>query len=62
MLERLLYFKEEINIVISKANKLSNSKKKDLNLEYFNILVNDWDYIAKIIDILEFFKKPTIKL
>jgi hypothetical protein len=62
MLERFLYFRKEINIVINKANSLSNSKKKDFNLESFNIIEEDWDYLVKIIDILEFFKKPTIKL
>jgi hypothetical protein len=62
MLERFLYFRKEINIVINKANSLSNSKKKDFNLESFNIIKEDWDYLVKIIDILEFFKKPTIKL
>jgi hypothetical protein len=63
MIERFVYFREEISKVIEKANNLSNSKKKkELNLESFNIEAVDWDYIIKIVDILEFFKKPTIKL
>jgi hypothetical protein len=62
MLERFLYFKEEINIVLDKASNLSSSKKKELNLESFNIVEDDWNYLIKIVDILEFFKKPTIKL
>jgi hypothetical protein len=62
MIERFIYFREEISKVIEKANNLSNSKKKELNLESFTIEAEDWDYIIKIVDILEFFKKPTIKL
>jgi len=41
MLERLLYFKEEINIVLNKASTLSNSKKKDINIEYFYTIINN---------------------
>jgi hypothetical protein len=62
MLEQFLSFREEISLVLNKANSLSNSKKKDFNLESFNIIEEDWDYLTKLIDIIEFFKKPTIKL
>jgi hypothetical protein len=62
IIKRFIYFREEISKVIEKANNLSNSKKKELNLESFNIEAKDWNYIIKIVDILEFFKKPTIKL
>jgi len=41
MLERLLYFKEEISIVLNKASILSNSKKKDINIEYFYTIINN---------------------
>jgi hypothetical protein len=41
MLERFSFFREEINIVLNKANSLSNSKKKDFNLESFNIIKED---------------------
>lgn len=62
MLERFLYFKKEINIVLNKANKLNSSKKKDLNLDNLSFKDEEWDYLKKIIDILEFFRKPTIML
>lgn len=62
MLERFLYFKKEINIVLNKANKLNSSKKKDLNLDNLSFKDEEWDYLKKIIDILEFFRKPTITL
>jgi hypothetical protein len=41
MLERLIYFKKEISIILNKANNLSNSKKRDLNIESFNIIEAD---------------------
>jgi hypothetical protein len=41
MLERFLSFKKEISLVLNKANSLSNSKKKDFNLESFNIIEED---------------------
>ena len=41
MLERFIYFRKEISKVIKKANNLSNSKKKELNLESFNIEAKD---------------------
>ena len=39
---------------------LSNSKRKEINLESFFILLDDWNYIIKIRYILEMFRKPTI--
>lgn len=62
MLERVLYFRDEITIILNKANNLSNSKKKELSLDFFNLKEEEQDYIIKIVDILEYFKKPTIKL
>jgi hypothetical protein len=41
MLERFAYFKEEITIVINKANTLSSSKRKDLKLESLNLILED---------------------
>lgn len=41
MLDRFIYFKEEINIVLSKASLLNNIKKKDLNLETFSLKYKD---------------------
>ena len=41
MLERFLLFRKEITLVLNKANNLSRSRKKVLNLESFNILVKD---------------------
>jgi hypothetical protein len=39
MLERLIYFKDKINIVLTKANNLSNSEKRELNITY---LTGEW--------------------
>jgi hypothetical protein len=41
MLERFIYFREEITIVLNKANSLPSYKKKDFNLESFNIILED---------------------
>ena len=37
MLDRFLYFKEEINIVLNKASLLSTTKQKDLAIESYNL-------------------------
>jgi hypothetical protein len=41
MLEQFLSFREEISLVLNKANSLSNTKNKDFNLESFNIIKED---------------------
>jgi len=61
MLERFIYFKEEIETILEKAKKLPNKNKKGLNLEKFTITTQEWDYLILIRDILEIFKKPIIK-
>ena len=35
MLERFIYFKEEINLLLEKANNLPNSKKNNINIDSF---------------------------
>jgi hypothetical protein len=62
MIDCFIYFRDKINIILSKANNLSNSKKKKISLDSYNIVIAEWDYINKIKDILEIFRKPTIKL
>ena len=62
MLERFIYFKEEINLLLEKANNLLNSKKNNININSFIITNNKWNYLILIRNILEIFRKPTIKL
>ena len=37
MLDRFIYFKEVINLILNNISKLPNSKKKDINLDFYNI-------------------------
>lgn len=41
MLDRFIYFRHVINLVLNKANNLSNSKKKEINLDTFNLKLED---------------------
>ena len=61
MLERLIYFKKEINILLEEASNLSNSRKDNLRLEKYNISSKEWEFLEIIKKILEVFRKPTIK-
>ena len=62
MLERFIYFKEEIDLLLEKASNLSTSKKSSINIEAFNIEEEEWNYLILVRNILEIFRKPTIKL
>ena len=62
MLERFIYFKEEINLLLEKANNLLNSKKNNINIDSFIITNNKWNYLILIRNILKIFRKPIIKL
>ena len=62
MLERFIYFKEEIDLLLDTARKLDSSKKKNLNFNKFTITTIEWNYLIYIRDILDIFRKPTIKL
>ena len=61
MSNRFIYFKEEINILLNLVNDLPNNKKKSINLNKFKITIKEWYYLTKTRDILEIFRKPTIK-
>ena len=61
MLNRFIYFKEEINKLFNLVNNLPTNKKNNLNLNKYNITNNEQDYLTTIRDILEIFRKPTIK-
>ena len=40
---------------------LPSNKKNNINLNKYNITLEEWNYIIQIRDILEIFRKPTIK-
>jgi hypothetical protein len=62
MLERFIYFKEEIDLLLDAAKKLDSSKKKNLNFNKFTITTIEWNYLIYIRDILDIFRKPITKL
>ena len=62
MLDRFIYFKEEIAILLERANNLEKKKRDNINIDSFNISKNEWNYLIKLRNILEIFRKPTIKL
>lgn len=60
MIDRFLYFKEEIKELLRGASVRNRSD--DLNLESCEITELEWDYLANLRDILDAFRGPTIKL
>ena len=62
MLERFIYFKDEIDILLEKVRNLNKSKQANINIDSFIISEIEWNYIIKVRNILEIFRKPTIKL
>ena len=62
MLNRFIYFKEEIAILLKRANNLEKKKRDNINIDSFNISKNEWNYLIKLRNILEIFRKSTIKL
>lgn len=60
MLDRFIYFRKEIASLALKVNDLPKSKQKNIKID-LNISEEDWNYIISIRDILEPFRKPTIK-
>ncbi len=62
MLDRFIYFKKEIAILLKRVNNLEKKKRDNINIDSFNISENEWNYLIKLRNILEIFRKPTIKL
>jgi len=61
MLNRFIYFKEEINLLLNLVNDLPTNKKNNINFNKNTITNSEWKYLTTIRDILEIFRKPTIK-
>lgn len=61
MLDRFIWFKDEIELLLEKARQLSTSKRNDLKLDTLEITNIEQDYIIKVRDILEVFRVPTKK-
>jgi hypothetical protein len=61
MLERFIYFKEEIISLIEEASKLPNNKKQSYKVDRLNVTEEEWRFLDIIKSILEIFRKPTIK-
>ena len=64
MLDRFIYFKDEINQLLNKVNIYNNNinNKNKINLDFFIINEEEWDYLNNIKDILERFRKSILKL
>ena len=62
MLEILIYFKEEISLLLDRVNNLSKDKRNNINIEITNIDTLEQNYIIELRNILEVFRKPTIEL
>lgn len=60
MIDRFLYFKEEIKELLRGASVRNRSD--DMNLESCEISEQEWEYLAHLRNILEAFRGPTIKL
>lgn len=60
MIDRFLYFREEIDELLREAKRVS--KAKSLTLEAYAITDVQWEYLTLIRDILEVFKAPTLGL
>jgi len=41
MLNRFIYFREEINLLLSKVNILPSNKKNNINLNKYNITLEE---------------------
>lgn len=61
MLDRFIWFSDEINEILVKARQLSKAKQKALKLDTFSISTYEWNYLINIRNILEIFRAPTIQ-
>lgn len=61
MLDRFIWFSDEINEILVKARQLSKAKQKALKLDTFSISTYEWNYLINIRNILEIFRVPTIQ-
>ena len=61
ILDRFIYFKEEINTLLTKAKKELNNRRKNFKIDRFNIIEVEQNYLIYIRNTLEIFRKPTIK-
>lgn len=59
MLDRFLYFKDEVTLLLLVANR---ENKRLINVEDFEFTDIDWKYLTDVRDFLEIFKVPTLKL
>ncbi|KAM9935759.1 hypothetical protein OXX80_004684 [Metschnikowia pulcherrima] len=60
MIDRFLYFKDEIKDLLRAAS--ARSRSDDLDLECCDISEREWQYLGSLRDILAAFRGPTIKL
>ena len=62
MLDRFIYFKDEITYVLNKASKENSTKQNSIGVSGLGITNEEWKYLVELRNILEIFRKPTIKL
>lgn len=62
MIDRFIYFREEINYTLERARDLDKREQNNLGLDALEITDLEWDYLKTLHNILGVFYAPTIEL
>lgn len=62
MLDRFIYFREEINILLSNLRALKEEERDLLDLDVFQITDIEWDYLSNLVKILFVYQEATMSL